>query len=142
MQGESSINLLNSGAGASTGGTASSKAAAGHASLWHATAARGLVHLHHDGVHNSFQLLLLGLELVLLGELILVEPIEGVLDGLLNLVLVITLELVLQLLLLESVAHGEAVVLKAIFGFNLCLVLLILGAIFLSLLHHAVNLGL
>merc|ERR1719152_553106 len=102
-----SINLLHSRAGASTGSSTSSEAAAGHAALRHAAATCGLVHLHHDGIHDSFQLLLLGLELVLLGKLVLVQPVKGILNCLLNLVLVVTLKLVLQLLLLEGVSHGE-----------------------------------
>merc|ERR1711988_911908 len=39
-------------------------------SIWHATLATCcLVDLHHDGVHNTFQLLLLGFKFVLLSEL-------------------------------------------------------------------------
>merc|ERR1711948_195697 len=43
-----------------------------HASLWHPTTSSSLVDLHHDRVHDSFQLLLLPLKLVLLAHLIFV----------------------------------------------------------------------
>merc|ERR1711972_790437 len=51
-----------------------------HASLWHPTTSGSLVDLHHNGVHDSFQLFLLPLELVLLGQLIFVQPVECLLD--------------------------------------------------------------
>merc|ERR1719396_336801 len=113
-----------------------------HPSLWHPTPSGSLVDLHHDRVHDSFQLLLLPLELVLLGQLILVQPIEGLLDCSFDLLLVPCLELLLELLLLQSVAHGEAVILQAILGLNLGPVGLVLCSELLSFRHHAVNLGL
>merc|ERR1719359_914574 len=69
-----------------------------HAALW--TAACSLVHFHHDWVHDTLNLLLLRLELILLGKLVLVQPIQRFLNRLLNLVFVVSLEFVLQLLLL------------------------------------------
>ena len=74
--------------------------------------------------------------LYLLSHLVLVEPVEGLLDGGLDLVLVIALELVLQVLLFHAVAHVEAVVLQPVLGFDsdlvrLVLVLVLLGLIFL-----------
>merc|ERR1711977_444502 len=94
-------------------------------SLRHTTLTRSLVHLHHDWVHNSLELFLLVLKLLLLRHLILIQPIEGLLHSLLNFVLVIALELILQLLLLQGVAHREAVVLQALLCFNLVLCFLI-----------------
>merc|ERR1712028_162398 len=87
----------------------------------------GLIHLHHDGVHNAFNLLLFRFKLILLCKLIFVEPVKGILDSLLDGVLVTALELFLQLLLLQSVAHGETVVFQTVFRLNLALVLLIFG---------------
>merc|ERR1712183_525843 len=52
--------------------------AAGHAThVWHAAAPRCLVHLHHYRVHDALALLLLPLDLILLSELVLVEPVQG-----------------------------------------------------------------
>merc|ERR1712113_367127 len=95
------------------------KATTRHASLWHPTTSGSLVDLHHDWVHDSFQFLLLPLKLVLLGQLILVQPIECLLDCGLDLLFVPCLELLLEFLLLQSVAHGEAIVLQAILSFDL-----------------------
>merc|ERR1719263_1988990 len=85
--------------------------------VWHAASRHAisttssLVDLHHDWIYNAFELLLLGLEFILLGQLVLVQPVKGFLDCLLNLVFVICLKFVLQLFLLQRVAHGEAIVL-------------------------------
>merc|ERR1719161_3336688 len=95
-----------------------------------------LVHLHHDGVYNAFQLLLLGLELVFLSKLVFVEPVKRLLNSLLDLVLVIPFKLVFELLLLKGVAHCEAVVLESVLGFNLLLVGFVLCLELLCLSHH------
>mmetsp|Transcript_67140 Transcript_67140/g.190417 ORF Transcript_67140/g.190417 Transcript_67140/m.190417 type:complete len:272 (-) Transcript_67140:232-1047(-) len=140
-----SVDLLDGGAAGAAGRRAggAAEAATRHAALRHpAAAAGGLVDLHHDGVHDSLQLLLLGLELVLLGQLVLVEPVEGVLHGLLDLLLVPTLELLLELLLVQGVAHREAVVLEAVLCLDLLLVGLVLRPELLGLLNHAVDLRL
>merc|ERR1740129_899060 len=76
------------------------------------TCAGCLVDLHHDGIHHSLDFLLLAFELVLLSKLIFVKPVQSLLDCLLNFVFVTCLELVLELLLLQGVAHREAVVLQ------------------------------
>merc|ERR1712013_294396 len=85
-----------------------------HATLRHAASTSGLVDLHHDGVNDALKFLLLRFELVLLGKLVLVKPIQGVLHSLLDLLLVTCLELILELFFLQSVAHGEAIVFQAV----------------------------
>merc|ERR1719419_482816 len=140
-----SVHLLHGrAAGTARCGTATAaKAAARHATFGHATAAaRRLVDLHHDGVHDTLELLLLGLELVFLSQLVFVKPVKGLLHRLFNLFLVPALELVLELLLVEGVAHREAIILQAILGLNLRLIRFILGPELLGLLHHTVDLGL
>eukprot|EP00438_Fugacium_kawagutii_P036330 Skav220742 [mRNA] locus=scaffold2753:402066:402800:+ [translate_table: standard] len=131
------VNLLDG--WASTTARSTTHATTRHATLWHPAAACSLVDLHHDGVHNALELLLLGLKLILLSKLILVQPVQCLLHCGFDLLLVTRLELVLQLLLIQGVAHSEAVVLQAVLGFDLLLVLLILCTELLSLLHHAVN---
>merc|ERR1719221_1696118 len=115
-----SVDLLNSwatGAGTRWGATHTSP---GHAAFGHAaTTARRLVDLHHDGVHNALELFLLSFELVLLRQLVLVEPVQAILHGLLDLLLVAILELILELLLVQGVAHREAIILKAILCLDL-----------------------
>merc|ERR1712232_148459 len=98
------------------GATAATTATARHTAtrhVWHATftASRGLIDLHHDRVHDTLELFLLGFELLLFCQLILVQPVQCVLHGSLN--------LVLELLLLQSVPHGEAIVFEAVLCFNL-----------------------
>merc|ERR1712110_88216 len=62
--------------------TATTTATAGHAPrhVWHATfaASCSLVYLHHDWVHDTFELLLLSFEFFLLGQLVLIQPVQGV----------------------------------------------------------------
>merc|ERR1719378_1510855 len=80
------VDLLDVGAAAAAaaGGGAAGHAA-GHAA-WHATHAAALrVERLHDGRADALDLLLLVLELLLLGELVGLEPREGVVDGLLGL---------------------------------------------------------
>merc|ERR1712228_700385 len=68
-----------------------------HTSFWHAAATCCLVYLHHDGINNTFDFFLLCLELILFGQLVLVKPVQSVLHCRFDLLLVTTLELVLQL---------------------------------------------
>merc|ERR1712188_25361 len=73
------VNLLDGWATAATG-TWRSAAKVWHAATRHATvSSSSLVHLHHDGIHHALKLLLLCLEFVLLCQLVLVEPVKGVL---------------------------------------------------------------
>mmetsp|Transcript_49221 Transcript_49221/g.88481 ORF Transcript_49221/g.88481 Transcript_49221/m.88481 type:complete len:258 (+) Transcript_49221:138-911(+) len=134
------VDLLDGGAAAATRST--THASTGHTTLRHSSATCGLVDLHHDGVHDALQLLLLGLELVLLGQLVLVQPVQCLLHCRLNLLLVSALKLVLELLLVQGVAHGEAVVLQTVLGLDLLLVRFIFSTELLGLLHHAVDFGL
>merc|ERR1719203_853256 len=119
------------------------EAAARHASLWHtATTTGGLVDLHHDGIDDTLQLLLLALEFILLGKLIFVKPIQSLLYCVLYLLLVPVLEFLLELLFLKGISHGEAIVFQAILGFDFGAVGLVLCPELLSLLHHTIDLRL
>merc|ERR1712038_1079707 len=136
-----SINLLDSGTTASTT-TTKIATSTRHATLWHATTTGSLVHLHHDWIHDALNLFLLGFKLIFLRQLILVKPIKCILDRLLNFVLIITLKLVLQLLFLQGVSHGEAIILETVLCLNFRLVCLIFGAVLFGLLNHAIDLRL
>merc|ERR1739844_259474 len=103
-----------------------------HASLWHSSTPSSLIDFHHDWVHDSLQLLLLPFKFILLSQLVFVEPVERLLDCSLDLLFVPSLELLLELLLLQCVAHGEAIVLQAVFGFDLRSVGLVLRTELLS----------
>merc|ERR1719329_2086261 len=119
------VNLLDSWASGATGTWRSSSSKIRHATIRHATSTCCLVHLHHDWIHHTFDLLLLGLELVLLDVL-----------------LVAILKLVLEFLLLQRVAHGEAVILQAVLGLDFALVGLVFSPVLFGLADHAVNLRL
>merc|ERR1719231_233828 len=136
-----SVDLLHSGATAATAST-SARHTARH--VWHTTftTSSGLVDLHHDRVHDSFELLLLSFELLLLCQLVLVEPVQCFLHGCFNLIFVTSFEFILELLLLKCVPHGKAIIFEAVLGFNLGLVRLVLSAVLLRLVHHAVDFGL
>merc|ERR1719499_1724666 len=65
------------------------KAAAWHTALRHAAAASCcLVYLHHDRIDDTLELLLLGLKFVFLGQLVLVQPVQRLLNGFFNFLLV------------------------------------------------------
>merc|ERR1719215_1532162 len=109
---------------------------------WTARTTSCLIYLHHDWIDNPLELFLLSFEFFFLSELILVQPIQGFLHGFFNLFFIVTFKFVFEFLLRQCVAHGEAVVFQAVLGLNLGFVLLILSAIFLCLLHHAIDVGL
>merc|ERR1711988_1173471 len=71
-----------------------------HATVRHAPSTCSLVDLHHDGIHHTFELLLFGLEFILLCQLVLVEPVQSILHSFLDGFLVASLKLVLELFLL------------------------------------------
>merc|ERR1711879_199796 len=136
----SSVNLLNCWATASTATTWHTTT--WHTTFWHATSACCLVHLHHDGIDYTFELLLSRFELIFFCQLILIKPIKRLLHRCLDLLLVSTLELVFQFVIRQRVSHLEAIILQAILRLNLRLVLLILCPVLLCLLDHAVDLRL
>merc|ERR1711953_998789 len=55
---------------------------------WATPATRSMVHFHHDGVDDAFKLLLFGLELILLGQLVFVQPVKGFCHSCFDLLLV------------------------------------------------------
>merc|ERR1712224_618493 len=56
-----------------------------HTTLGHARSSRRLVHLHHDRIDHTLQFFLPRFKLLLLGELVLLEPVQGLLDSFFNL---------------------------------------------------------
>merc|ERR1719240_58425 len=106
----------------------------------HTTLATGsTVHLHHDRVANTFELLLLGLILVLLGGLVGIQPLGGLGHGLLDRLLVGGIDLVLHLLVVDRVAHRVRVVLELVLCLDFLFHGVILGGVLLRFLHHALN---
>merc|ERR1712100_360500 len=73
------VNFLNRWATGTTWWSTSTETTSRHATLWHAAATCSLVYLHHNWVHDTIELFLLGLKLILLRKLILVQPIKSLL---------------------------------------------------------------
>jgi len=99
-----------------------------------------LVDSHHDGVELAFKLLLLLFESshisIVASSL---KPLENLLSGLSNDLLVILSELVLHLLVIKLVLHLEAVVLKTVLLLNSVANLVILILELLSISDELVN---
>ncbi|TVU47534.1 hypothetical protein EJB05_07138, partial [Eragrostis curvula] len=133
------VHLLNLGPGAAA--TAVVGATARHVLVHARGAARAaLVHLGDDRVADALELLHLVLELLRLGELVAVEPLDGVLHRVLDPLLVLGRKLGRDLLVADRVAHVVGVVFQRVAGLHLALDLLVLGLVLLGLLHHALDL--
>ena len=85
---------------------------------------------------HRFHLPLLLLELVHLGQLVSVKPLDCFVTLLHNLLLVLLTDLVLQVIVLESGLHVKAVGLKTILGGNFLLLLLIISLKILCIRDH------
>merc|ERR1712212_788879 len=111
-------------------------------STWHTTwhSSCILVQLRDDGVADTLNLFLLVLEFINLGKLVGIEPLDGFVtlvgDGL----HVILGYLVLDLLIIESSLHVEAVAFKLVLSRDPVLLLVILSLELLGIIHHPLNL--
>ncbi|ONK58714.1 uncharacterized protein A4U43_C09F15910 [Asparagus officinalis] len=74
-----------------------------------------------------------------LSQLIRVKPIDGLLDRILNPLLIVRSQLGSNLLILDCVPHVISVVLKCILGLHLLLVLIVLGLVLLRLLYFSAS---
>jgi hypothetical protein len=97
------------------------------------------VELHHDGVGNGLELLLVLLVLLTSSLLALIEPGDNLVDLGLQLLLVGSIELLIDLGVAESVAERVGVRLKAVLGSDTLALGLILVLELLSLGQHALN---
>lgn len=120
-------------------GTREATGSTGHAT-GHTTLTTSSVELHHDGVGNTLQLLLLGLVLLLGGGLVVIEPSDGLVNLGLELVLVASLKLLVNLGVGESVLEGVGVGLETVLGLDAARLGLILSLVLLGLGKHALNL--
>merc|ERR1719163_2415601 len=109
-----------------------------------------LVGLGDDRLPEVLEILLLGLELVELGVGVAVNPVDGLGDGLVDLLLILVADDGLELLVVEHVAQAVGEVLELVLGLHLLgdlLVLLLealglLNALLDLLLGHAALVGL
>merc|ERR1719433_907448 len=130
------VDLLDGGslAGSGSGGGATG---ARHAA---GSSACCLVQLGDDGVADALDLLLLVGELVHLGGLVGIQPLDGLVALVVDGLAVVLRDLVLQLLVVQSGLHVEAVGLEAVLGRDPVLLLVVLGLELLSVVDHALDL--
>jgi hypothetical protein len=133
------VNLLDGWAviTASTGGAAGSTA--GH-TAGHATLTTSSVELHHDGVGDTLKLLLLRLVLVLGGGLVVVQPLDGLVNLGSELLLVASIKLLVDLGVGESVAERVSVGLESVLSRDTGSLCLVLSLVLLGLSQHALDL--
>ncbi|EJY57529.1 AAEL016995-PA [Aedes aegypti] len=96
-----------------------------------------LVQLGDDGIADGFQLLLTVFVLLLLGQLVGIEPLDGIVALVHDEGLIAIGDLVLQLVVLHGGLHVEAVRLQSVLGRDGFLLLLVLRAVFLRFVDHA-----
>merc|ERR1712241_1278360 len=115
------VNLLDGGAGPGT--SRGSTTGTGHTTTRHSSHVRHhttgsssgrLVELGDDGVADGLNLLLLLLELLHLGQLVGVQPLDGVVALVGDQLLIVSRDLVLHLLVIDGGLHIEAVTLQAV----------------------------
>jgi hypothetical protein len=130
-------------AGGATGSAstreATRTAGTGHAT-GHTSTTLGAVELHHDGVGNSLELLLVLLVLLLGGGLAVIEPSNDLVDLGLEGLLVGSLNLLIDLGVLESAAERVGVRLEAVLGRDTGTLSLILLLVLLGISQHALDL--
>merc|ERR1712047_184177 len=97
------------------------------------------IQLGDDGVANTLNLLLLLVELLNLGKLVGVQPLDGLIALVVDSLLVVFADLVLDLVVIESGLHIEAVALKSILGRNPVLLLVVLSLELLSITDHSLD---
>merc|ERR1711936_249073 len=142
------VHLLDGWAGAGTSG--GSSASTGHSTARHSshvrhTAGPGsssgrLVQLGDDGVADGLHLLLLLGELLNLGQLVGVQPLDGVITLVSDQFLVVSGDLVSHLLIINGSLHVEAVALQAVLGGDPVLLLIVLVLELLGVIDHALDL--
>ena len=135
------VDLLDGGAVVGVGAGLAAGEAAG-SSTGHATggSTTSTVELHHDGVGNSLELLLVVLVLLTSGLLVLVEPSDDLVDLGLELLLVGSIKLLVDLGVAEGVTERVGIRLKAVLGSDTLALSLILILELLGLSKHALDL--
>merc|ERR1712033_116616 len=102
-------------------------------------APRTLVQLGNDRVTHGLNLLLLLLELLDLGELVGIEPLDGVIALVRDLLLVVLGDLISHLLVLDGGLHVKVVALQSVLGCDSVLLLVVFLLELFSVIDHALN---
>merc|ERR1719189_3158561 len=141
------VHLLNGRSSTASSSSSTSTRCATHAShvrhtSWHSPwgATSVSVKLGDDWVAHPFHLLLLLVELLHLGELVGVQPLDGLVALVGDRLLVVLADLVLNLFVVQGGLHVEAVALQPVLGGDPFLLLVILSLELLSVVHHPLDL--
>ncbi|KAF6171986.1 hypothetical protein GIB67_029404, partial [Kingdonia uniflora] len=110
-----------------------------HASTHIRSTTSTLVHLSNDGVAESLQHLHLVIKLLSLCKLVSIEPLDCLINSILNLLLISGVKLSSNFLIFYCVPHVVCIVFQGILRLNLLLVFLVLRLVFLSFLDHLLN---
>jgi len=105
--------------------------------VWWATSL--LVDSHHNWVEFSLEFLLFALNSITISLWVALKPLETILGNGSDSVLLLFGEDSLELLLVKSVLHLEAVVLESVFGFDLLLHEFILSLEFFGVIDHLLD---
>ena len=97
------------------------------------------VQLGDDWVTHSFHLLLLLVELFHLGELVGVQPLNGLVTLVGDSLAVVLADLVLHLVVVQGSLHVEAVALQSVLGGDPVLLLVVLSLELLSVIDHPLD---
>merc|ERR1719341_2856969 len=98
------------------------------------------VQLGYDWVAHPFHLLLLLVELLHLGELVGVQPLNGLVTLVSDSLAVVLTDLVLHLFIVQCGLHVEAVALQSVLGGDPVLLLVVLSLELLSVIDHPLDL--
>uniref|UniRef100_G3PI30 Uncharacterized protein n=1 Tax=Gasterosteus aculeatus TaxID=69293 RepID=G3PI30_GASAC len=99
-----------------------------------------LVQLADDRVTHLLKLLLLVLVLLLLGQLVVLQPSDGLFALLRHLLQVLRAHLAPQVLVPQAAAHAEGVGLQGVLGGDPVSLKVVLGLVFVGVLHHPLDL--
>merc|ERR1712228_397348 len=116
---------------------------AGHSSwhtTWHTSGTTStLIHLGDNGCANFFQFLLLVFEFILFGCLVSIQPLDRLFALFTDLFNFIFRDLVLDLIILDSLLHLEGIRFQVVLSLDSFLLLFILGLVLFSIIDHLFN---
>merc|ERR1719184_468157 len=137
------VDLLNGRASSrATASTSTSGHTTSRHTSWHTTrhaTLSSLIQLGNDGIANGFHFFLLVSELVLLGQLVAVQPTKSIVTLADDTLPFILRNLVLQLLVIKSRLHVETIRFKPVLRRNAFLLLFILSFELLCIIDHLLN---
>jgi hypothetical protein len=125
--------------GETTGGSTTRSSTARETSRLATSSTSCSIKLLHNGVSDSLNLLLASLELLSGSLLVIIEPLDGFIDSLSELGLVISLELTTNVLILESVAEVVSIRLETVLGSNTGSGSFIFSLVLLGFGNHTLN---